>query len=76
MPPNSISFAQNLQQECQTFYAHLSPKGGMAGPRWGLRSWFDTAYHHSLDPYGGYGMVLQQQHIPSQQNSISFAQNL
>jgi hypothetical protein len=43
MPPNGTSLAQNLRQSAAKLFANYSPKNGMAGHRWGLRSWFDTA---------------------------------
>jgi hypothetical protein len=71
--------AWNFAAMCQTF-AHPCPKSGMAGHGWGPRSWFDTASsHHSLDPYGGHGMI-QQHHIlwhasKQHQFCLSFGRN-
>jgi hypothetical protein len=76
MPPNSVTFAQNLRQFAKHF-ANGTVKSGMAGHRYGDSGDKWTLNHHSLNPYGGHGMVWQHHllsHASKQHHS--FAQNL
>ena len=62
MPPNSINFAKYLQQGARLLLPNSAQKVAWLGADGNGNSGAGlTLHHHSLDTYGGHGMV--QQHL-------------